>query len=395
MLKPFPYQKEGIDFLARRNKAYLADQMGLGKTIQAVMAAREVGATRPLVICPASLVPNWEREWEKWGGPGTPDIVSYSSLHRAGSRYDLVIADEAHYMKTPSAQRTRAGLRLARTAQRAWLLSGTPMPNHPGELWAPMKALWPEKPAALGIHNGATWLQRFCLTRDTPYGPKPYAVRNGKILREMLRGVMLRRRLDEVALDLPPLRVTLQTLLTPESVRRELGSDREVLEEEYTSTLRRLLGEAKAPLVADQIIEELQDGAYSHIVVLYYHRKVGALLEQAFARSGVSTVGFHGGTPPGERQLAVDTFQAGDATVFLAQQTAAGVGITLTQATEIVLVEPAWSPDDNDQAIKRIHRIGQDKPCRARIFALSKTLDDAIMGTLAQKMRMRKEVFDE
>ena len=391
MLTPYPYQKVGADFLADKARGYLADGMGLGKTVQAVLAAQQVNAQRSLVICPASVVPGWEKAWGDWNGPGAVDVVSYSSLHRAGRKYDLVIADEAHYMKTPSAQRTRAGFKLARAAERAWLLSGTPMPNHPGELWAPVKHLWPELAASLGIHTGASWLDRFCMTRDTQYGPKPYAVRNGPVLRELLKHFMIRRKLEDVALDLPPLRVDVQRIPASAEQKKALAGGAPE-ESEYTSTLRRILGERKAGPIAEIIIEELQDHAYGSIVVLYYHRAVGLMLQSLFATAGVTTTGFHGGTPSGERQKAIESFQNGEAQVFLAQQTAAGVGITLTRATELVLVEPAWSPDDNDQAIKRIHRIGQEHPCRARIFAFADTLDDAIMGTLAQKMRMQKEV---
>jgi SNF2 family DNA or RNA helicase len=96
-------------------------------------------------------------------------------------------------------------------------------------------------------------------------------------------------------------------------------------------------------------------------------------------------------TPPARRQEEIDGFQKHGG-IFLAQQTAAGIGITLTRAHEIVLVEPSWSPSDNDQAIKRIHRIGQDKPCRARIFLVPDSLDEAVMGTLLRKQKMLTEV---
>lgn len=156
------------------------------------------------------------------------------------------------------------------------------------------------------------------------------------------------------------------------------------------STLRRILGEYKAPRVARLLQDELQDG--HDLVVLYHHKATGAALREGLG--GHSHVfGFDGSTPAMLRQEQIDGFQQYGG-LFLAQQTAAGTGITLTRASEIVLVEPAWTPSDNEQAIKRIHRIGQDQPCRARLFAVPDSLDEALMKALARKSVMVKEVVD-
>jgi SNF2 family DNA or RNA helicase len=91
--------------------------------------------------------------------------------------------------------------------------------------------------------------------------------------------------------------------------------------------------------------------------------------------------------------MAVDNFTNDPrCRVFLAQQTSAGEAINLQAASEIVLVEPAWSPDANRQSVKRIHRIGQDNPCRARIFGVAGSIDAAVMGTVAQKVGHQTEV---
>jgi SWI/SNF-related matrix-associated actin-dependent regulator 1 of chromatin subfamily A len=394
----YPYQMTGRDFLTAHTRAYLADEMGLGKSGQALTAVPEGLVT---IVAPAAVVPNWSAEWLKWNGADRlpPAIVSYDrALIHGVPKGDVLICDEAHYLKSPGAKRTRAVLKAARDFGKVMLLSGTPMPNHPGELWAPIKALWPHLLEPFGFKRHAEWLEHFCLLRPTPFGPKPYGVRNGKVLRMMLQTFMLRRKLAEVGLDLPPLRVTTQYLpvsaatgaLLAQYVAYEHGA-----EEAYTSTLRRLLGAAKASPVARQIVEELTDGAYQAIVVMYHHRDVGDHLRAAFATANLPVAGYGGEADAATRAEQVRRFQAGEARVFLAQQTAAGVGINLTAATEIVLVEPAWSPDDNFQAIKRIHRIGQDQPCRARIFVLTGTLDEAIMGTIANKLTMQQEVFSD
>lgn len=399
-LELYPYQRTGAAFLAKRRRAYLADQMGLGKSAQAVLAARAVGASSMYVVCPAAAVENWHREASLWGFAGDFEAISYSRLIRRAKSVgpkSLVVLDEAHYCKTPSAKRSRAALGLAAKADYAWLLSGTPMPNDPTEFWAPVKYLWPESALALGIRTKQQWMDRFCKTRATHWGPKVYGVRNGGELRGLIKPWFLRRTLDDVGLELPPLRVDISYLPKDRAAEQALAEyedyDSMPAEQVFTSTLRRLLGRAKAPAIARQIVEELRDKAYEQIVVLYYHKEVRDLLAEQFAKAGVSVTGFGGDTPASQRQEAVDAFQAGKAQVFLAQQSSAGVAITLTAAHEIVLVEPAWTPDDNDQAIKRIHRIGQDKPCRARIFSMPGTVDSALMQTVARKTQMKKEVF--
>lgn len=396
----YPYQREGVRFLASRRRAYLADTMGLGKSAQAIVAAARIPhefepgkfGLRTVVVCPASAVENWKAEWEKWRGPGTPRFISYSSLIRKDWKSwspDLVILDEAHYAKSPSAKRTRAALGLAAKAKYAWLLSGTPMPNSPLELWPAFKYLWPDTISDLGISRGKQWMDRFCITRPTIYGPKVCGVRNGAELRALLEDRMLRRTLDDVGLDLPPLRVDLVRL--PKMPMPEYDAEADSEESMY-STMRRHLGAAKAPVIARQIVEELDNGAYGAVIILYFHRNVGSTLWDAFDAAGYRPVGFDGSSPQRARQTAIDSFQAGKHRVFLAQQTSAGVAINLTAASEIVLVEPDWTPSGNQQAIKRCHRIGQTSPCRARVFAVTGTMDQSIMETIVRKTRMLQEV---
>jgi len=394
----YPYQEEGVAFLRSHNRAYLADTMGLGKTIQAAVAAARVGAGRVLVVAPASSLENWRREWETWGPSSVFRAISYADTNLregrvVGSDWDLVILDEAHYCKNHKAKRTVSAIRVARAAPRAWLLSGTPMPNNPGELYAVMRTLWPEKTEALGIRTFWQWFNHFCHWTQTQYGPRAYAVKNGDQLRQMLVGVMLRRRLEDVALDLPPLRVEV-SLLPRDPAFAKILSDEGVdpdSPDTSTSRLRHLLGSYKAPKVGEILARELDDKAYGKIVVLAYHHIALEELRSILAPFGV--VGFDGRTPRVERQKAIDAFNApGGPRVFLAQQSAAGVAINLQSAHEIVLVEPAWTPDDNMQAIKRIHRIGQDSPCRARVFAVADSLDEAVMAVVATKLRMQREV---
>jgi SNF2 family DNA or RNA helicase len=244
------------------------------------------------------------------------------------------------------------------------------------------------------VKGRRNWLERYCQYTDTDYGPRIWG-NTSKVkeeIRPALNTFMLRRRLEEVAMDLPPLRVTVQYLDRDPDLAEKLEEYADLTDDpEHLSTLRRLLGEYKAPLVARILQEELDAG--HDLVVLYHHRATGqALAEELVVKRGVGYSGFDGATPQGQRQQEIDHYQEHGG-LFLAQQGAAGTGITLTRASEIVLVEPSWSPSENEQAIKRIHRIGQDRPCRARIFAVPDSLDEALMATLARKIRMVEEVL--
>ena len=412
MTNLYPHQPEGIAFLAERDRAYLADVMGLGKTVQAAIAAGVTGAGSVLIICPASVVPNWLHEWSEWGPQVNVTCVSFSSQKKlaeaAGQHWDLVIIDEAHYCKNPKAKRTKAALAIAAKADRAWLLSGTPMPNNPAELFAPMQALWPDVLVQLGITTYMDWVKRFCIYHTVQYGRgwgeptlKITGAKNLDQLKPHMRDIMLRRKEVE---GLPPLRIHLSRLPRDAGFERALqdsGVDAAALvhqieaeesaDDKSASKLRRLLGEYKAPRIAFEIGKELESNSYPKIVILAYHHSVLDALERGL--SDFNPLGFRGSTPQAKRQEAIDLFTNDPRRrVFIAQQTAAGIGINLQVASEIILVEPAWSPDDNAQAIKRIHRIGQDVPCRARIYCVAGSLDEAVMGTLQRKLRMQRDL---
>ena len=389
-MKLYDFQaEEGVPFLLAEPHRYLAYGCGLGKTPTACVAAKELGLTFVNLIAPASALENWMREWSEWGPKqGILRLSSFASRSGLREMRDdlaaLTIVDEAHYCKTPSAQRTIAAMWVARQSPRSWLLSGTPMPNHPGELYAPIAALWPEELSRHGIKNYTQWFDRYCLWYRTQYGKKVYGVKNAHEIREWQARAMLRRKLDDVALDLPPLRVTLHRLPRDTKFAAKITG-------EETSTQRRLLGEYKAPLIAKQIDRELADGAYDKIVIGAYHHDTLNRLRKDLAK--YKPTGFDGTTPVKKRQPIIDEWTRNkDQRVLVVQQTAGGVALNLQAAPEIVLAEPDWVPDVNAQFIKRIHRIGQDKPCRARLFTVPGTQDDAVMSGLAKKIAMQVEV---
>ncbi len=249
IMKLYPYQDAGVAFLAGKKRAYLADDMGLGKTVQAIVAAKYAGIFDVVIVCPASVRENWKREWEAWGGPGRPIVMTYSELIRNPPFVgvpQLVILDEAHYCKSPGAKRTKAALKLAAAAPSAWLLSGTPMPNDPRELYAVFKYLWPG--AFPELNTQFKWMDRFCLWGDSEWGYRVWAVKPAAMLHLVpaMREFMLRRRLKDIALELPSLRFTVQSLdkdpVLAGAIEYLAG---EGDNPEHMSTMRRLLDCAK------------------------------------------------------------------------------------------------------------------------------------------------------
>jgi SWI/SNF-related matrix-associated actin-dependent regulator 1 of chromatin subfamily A len=420
----FPYQLEGARFLAERQHAMLLDGMGLGKTPQAIVAADTVGSERTLVICPAIARQNWAREVAKFSGLNhavqviengkaaidpAKDVVVVSydlAVRKRQALVDwapqLVILDEAHALKNRTAKRTKAIYGkggIARVGCRVWCLTGTPAPNNIGELWTHLRVF-----GATDLSFKA-YLDKYCYTRKTEWGlqvvgNKPAA----KELTEALDKIALRRKVEDVLHDLPPIRWSTQCVqvdsLPDELVALERSEETQACVSEAgltgrfddvaLATLRRLTSTAKAPAVCELLASELEDDPEYKVIVFYHHRDVGNALQGGLKRFGVVRV--DGNTLPAARQTAIDAFQAGEARVFLGQIQAASTAITLTAANNVVFAEWSWTPADNLQAAKRAHRIGQDRPVFVRMLALAGSLDEKILSVVERKMRNVQEV---
>mgnify|MGYP000703371081 CR=1 FL=1 len=450
---PMPFQQEGAEWLAGRNRALLCDEMGLGKTCQAILAADRQSLRDVLVVAPASVITGWTREFEAWSSVGRPSklvrsppdvegsgvrVVSYAKVidpavlnALRSRRWDLLIVDEADAIKNPQAARTRAVLGprldemagLVGCARYAWGLTGTPMPNTADELWALLRAFGPE---ALGEPRMSywSWRKRYCV--EVPIGQnrtKIVGLRNGDELRTRMAPHVLRRRMDDVLPTLPPMRsedwlldagaaaeeLAMLTAGDPDldTLSRRLMGAMLVLDESALATLtgqllqtispdsvsrlRRYTGLVKARVLAPLLAAEMA-GSEEKLVVMAWHTEALDTLQEGLAP--FVAVRISGDTPTAERQEAIDAFQSDPATrVFIGQILAAGAGITLTAGAEIVFAELSWSPRDNAQAARRIRRIGQNRPTRARYPSLSGTIDEAVIRTLRRKTADITEVI--
>lgn len=461
---PEPYQAEGIAFLANRDRALLADEPGLGKTLQAIRAADAVNALRVLVVCPASLVAEWKRHIAQQSeGDWTATVVSFNraagnervNLISRNARWDVCIIDEAHALKDFSAKRTRSlyGRRvdadkdsIVSRARRVWILTGTPMPNHAGELYPHLRALRPD--LITGEKSGIVWSQdqflvRYAKMRPTGFGNKIVGSQNEAELHAKLKDFMLRRRKSEVLKDLPPLRftdvpLTVDTRAFPAemmaraaeifakhssipSIRKELrrvsglGAMREMLGSKTAAALaantdpltalqelarmegvgefRLVMGLAKAGPAADWINQWLADNPGRKIVVFGHHRTVLEALQDRLAHH--NSVLLYGDTKVQEAARAIQKFQDDPETrVFIGNILKAGVGLTLTAASDLVFVESSWVPAEMAQAAQRIHRLGQKDPCVVRTMFCEGTVDEDIQMAIARKMASISKIVD-
>lgn len=431
-----PYQIEGRDFLASRRTALLAADPGLGKTAMATRALLMVGAQRVLVLCPAVARGAWDIEAPLWGWPGrvvalsSPGqlddgpgifILSYTQITRPAwrkalrkaARWDALIGDEAHKLKERRTLAARVvygrycrGDGLVAQAERCWLLSGTPAPNNYGEVWSHLRALAPER---IGNANDVPmeypeFQEKVCVTVEGGYGSlRIVGSRNAAWLRERMSGFMLRQRKRDVAKDMPPLSfvdvdlaVDPQTVLdallreeAPLSIANRPEDDEQFLAaaqaDPHVATLRRVLGTVKAPAAAEWIADQLDSGM-PKVLVFALHLEVLDILHGALAPYGV--VRIDGSTSPRDRAEAAAVFQGPSPKgprVFLGQTLAAGTAITLTAASDVVLVEMSWTPSDNYQAACRAHRLGQRDGVVVRVLSAPNSFDQRVSRVLRRK----------
>ena len=429
-LSYLPYQRAGVAYALGKRDILIGDEMGLGKTIQAlgvINAKPEI--ERVLVVCPASLKLNWRREAQKWlvrerpvvvidGGkkqaeiPSGPAIViiNYELLgkhHELGSGWDLAVFDESHYLKNGKAQRTKAALSVQ--SESRIFLTGTPILNRPVELWPILEST--------GVFsNWWRFTDRYCDAEQHRWGRDVSGSSNLDELQTILREkIMVRRLKKDVLTDLPA-KIRQSIVLDAESreekaaIKREieilrkvkaakeaLKADREnpTLRGIYTSTLgeiaeaRHQTALAKLPRVAERAKELLESGEAKKIIVFGHHLDVIRGLKEELRE--FFPVSLTGEDSIESRQSAVDTFQ-GDkkCKVFIGGIRAAGVGITLTEASTVIFAELDWTPAAMSQAEDRAHRIGQ----KDSVLVITPLLDGSIDAKMSEKLAEKQRIIE-
>ncbi|MDQ1006509.1 superfamily II DNA or RNA helicase [Streptomyces sp. V4I23] len=434
------YQLRGLNWLHRMTSlglgGCLADDMGLGKTITLVALhlhrQTDPSAAGPtLVVCPTSLMGNWQREIERFA-PGTPVrrfhgstrsldalvegevvLTTYGTMRLDAARlaevpWGMVVADEAQHVKNPYSATARQLRTIGAKARVA--LSGTPVENNLSELWAILDWTTPGLLGRLG-----TFRTRYAQAVE---GGDPAAAAR---LSALVRPFLLRRRKSDpgIAPELPPKTETDRTVsLTPEQaglyeavVRETLaaiseagGMERRGLVVKLLTGLKQICNhpaqylKEERPRIADrsgklELLDELLDTILAEdasVLVFTQYVRMARLLEKHLAARGVPTQFLHGGTPVAEREAMVRRFQNGDVPVFLLSLKAAGTGLNLTRAEHVVHFDRWWNPAVEAQATDRAYRIGQDRPVQVHRLIAEGTIEDRI----AQMLDRKKELAD-
>ncbi|MFF8382406.1 SNF2-related protein [Streptomyces kanasensis] len=439
------YQLRGLNWLHRMTSlglgACLADDMGLGKTVTLIALhlhrQTEPAAAGPtLVVCPTSLMGNWQREIERFA-PGTPVrryhgpgrdlagvadgsfvLTTYGTMRLDAERlaradWGMVVADEAQHVKNPysaTARRLRAVGGRARVA-----LTGTPVENNLSELWAILDWTTPGLLGRLG-----TFRDRYA--RAVEGGADPAAAER---LARLVRPFLLRRRKTDpgIAPELPPktetdraVALTTEQAALYEAVVRETlaaiaaadGMERRGLVVTLLTALKQIcnhpaqyLKEEDAPRLADrsgklELLDELLDTILAEdgsVLVFTQYVRMARLLQDHLAARGVRAQLLHGGTPVARREEMVRRFQDGEVPVFLLSLKAAGTGLNLTRAGHVVHYDRWWNPAVEAQATDRAYRIGQTQPVQVHRLVAEGTVEDRIADMLTRKRRLAESVL--
>ena len=425
-----PYQQEGFVWLSRLYEwgvgACLADDMGLGKTVQILSLLLDRAASGPsLVIAPASVCRNWQREAIRF----TPElnvrilgntaraeeinslqkydvlVCSYGILVSeaellAGKNWNCLVLDEAQAIKNHQSKRSHAARKLK--AKFRLSATGTPLENHLDELWSLFDFL---NPKLLGTY--AHFSQKF-MSSSAP----------AHALKKLVGPFILRRLKTQVLDELPPkTEITLEVTLSNqerslyETLRREalqaLTEDNDSNHIGILAQLTRLrracchptlltpesqIPCAKMELLAD-LVNELRTGGHRALIFSQFVDFL-AIVRNYLDSEKISYQYLDGSTPVESRMARVDAFQHGEGDFFLISLKAGGTGLNLTAANYVILLDPWWNPAVENQAADRVHRIGQNQPVTVYRLITADTVEERVIELHARKREMAEEILD-
>lgn len=456
--KPFPYQVEGIErmkeMLPANRVVLLADQPGLGKSLQALAVGIDLGYPNVLVLCPPTLRTVWRNEANKHFGhaiqlpkvdkPKVHDgwvCCGYSAIWRNSHteirrrKWDLIICDEAHLLKSygqinggdSKVATCVYGELLNRPGSEAIMITGTPIKNRVSEFWPLAQLLQPDEPV---MKNRFLFARRYCNGFKGEWGYNDSGHSNVKELRARMDAFMIRRMKKDVLKDLPPKTISVIELPPTREMKVALDFDTGEIAMGAASIekIKQRMAEAKAANsiedfkkaqaelkdigghtmdalarlrsqlsgpkahAAVEYIKLMLDGGVEAVVVGIWHKEAAAILTDGLADYGVIVL--TGDTPMGDRDRLVQQFQEGHGRVFIGQIIAAGVGITLTRASEVVMVETSYSPSELSQFTDRCHRVGQTDCVNVHLLAVQDSVDASTLHSLAKKVEVIAAAMD-
>lgn len=441
-----PYQRAGVAYASRARRTFIADDMGLGKTLQSIATLEYVMDSYPaVVVCPPSLVLNWVTEWNRWlpdrriahvtnrkdfpeRGSYDVVIVGYSNLTHWEKRlagHKSYVFDESHYAKTPTAQRTKAAVKIAKSAHKDGLvlcLTGTPVTNRPNEYASQLEILGRLK------DFGGLWgfYRRYCAAYQDNFGQWNISGHSHlDELNERLRGTCyIRRTKDQVLSELPPV-IHSRVLVEGSSaaMKEYVKAERDILlyiaerarqlaleqgKPSYgaaiaamiraeanehlvrLSVLRKLAAKAKMSVAEEWINARIENG--KKVVVAAHHRDIVDELARKYGNLRIQGGMAVEEVEENKRRFQNESVETTPVMVLSIQ--AAKTGHTLTASEECLFLELPWTPADVDQTYSRLHRIGQKGSVTATYMLTAGTIDEEIYNLIEAKRSVVDSAVD-
>ena len=449
----WPFQKASVEYALQRRNTLVADEPGLGKTPIAICFANEIAASRVLVLCPANIRLQWAARVREWSTMTWPNviypimkgshgvhpqanwtIVSYDLARTpaigralAAGMYDLLILDEAHYLKTIDSRRTRAvfggGMSpefpaLESRCGSILALTGTPLPNRPREAFTLARGLCPDSIDFMSedrfkarfnpsmtkeIVDRVTGKTKFVIDeRSGRHFELQNRLRSNFMVRHLKRDVMPQLKMPDY--DIIHMEETgpVKAALKAESL---LGLDPDELDNPdatnnfelrgHIAAVRRQMGMALAPQIADYV-NMLIEGGEEKLVIFAWHIEVLNILQNALQRHGVIRI--DGSTGAANKQRLVDEFVSDPSKdIMLGNMQSIGTGTDGLQhvAWHALIAEASWVPGDNEQAVDRLDRGGQNKTVQADFFVAPGSISEKVLASSLRKRQVTHKSLDE
>lgn len=397
------YQEFGAQFVLYQKNVLLGDEMGLGKTIQAITVANHLyqeGQNHTIIICPFSVLENWKREIEKWSNlnvyrfcsanssryddldrwmqVGGCLIANYEQAQKIRAvipkyKIDLIVVDEAHYIKSPWTKRTINTTQLAQNSSYKLFMTGTPLENRLSEMQHLIKVLNPK-------------------LNEKMFSEKP----NVEEFKELSANIYLRRKREEVLNELPDLEMI-------ESWSRFTTEQEKLYDDSVCDgtlnfmKLRRFafLGEKSEKIEQiKEICRQARENGQKVLIFSYF--KTDVLYKLHDCLEHVAPEILSGDISASHRQEVIDEFsESVDQTVLLSQIDAGGVGLNIQVANIVILCEPQWKPSTEQQAISRSYRMGQTRKVIVYRLLTKDSIDESMMLILHHKEELFQKYAED
>ena len=391
------YQEFGTKYILHQKRVLLGDEMGLGKTIQAIAAMNHLhhkGHRYFLVICPAGLLLNWKREIEKltdmqaymlhgigisdfeiWKSDGGIAIINYEGLDKIifekDFSLDMVVVDEAHFVKNKEAQRTRNTVRMIEQAEYALYMTGTAIENNVDEMCYLIECLNPS--IASEVKN-----MKYLAKAD--------------LFRKKIAPVYLRRKRADVLMELPELTIHDEWCMMNEE---EIISYRKAVESGNFMAMRRVswgsLNSTKAERMVELCLQALGEGR--KVVIFSYFLETLSFVTDLLLGKSLPVIS--GKLSLEKRQEILRQFDEPVAQVLPIQINVGGIGLNIQTAEIVILCEPQLKPSDEMQAISRVYRMGQINHVFVYRLLSADTIDEVLVKRLHEKQNIFNQFADE